>query len=58
MYMLDAVRRGDFYIICPDNEVRPEMDKLRIAWAAGDIYEGRPALSRWDPAYKAVCHVL
>lgn len=56
--MLDAVRRGDFYIICPDNEVRPEMDKLRIAWAAGDIYEGRPALSRWDPAYKAVCHVL
>jgi hypothetical protein len=52
--MLDAVRRGDFYIMCPDNEVTPEMDRLRIAWGAGDLTEGRPALSRWDPSYKAV----
>ena len=26
-----------------------ETDEKRIAWAAGDIIENRPALSRWDP---------
>jgi NAD(P)-dependent dehydrogenase (short-subunit alcohol dehydrogenase family) len=43
---------GDFYILCPDNEVTPEMDRARILWAAGDIVEGRPALSRWHPDWK------
>lgn len=30
----------------------PELDHLRIKWSAGDILEGRPALSRWHPEWK------
>ncbi|HIC81161.1 MAG TPA: short-chain dehydrogenase, partial [Kiloniellaceae bacterium] len=45
--MLEALDRGDFYIICPDNEVTAEMDHKRMLWAAGDIIENRPPLSRW-----------
>ena len=44
--------KGDFYIICPDNEVTREIDNARILWAAGDIAENRPPLSRWHPDYK------
>lgn len=40
-----------FYLICPDNETTEEMDRKRVAWAAGDIVENRPALSRWHPDY-------
>ncbi len=52
-FMLAAVERGEFYILCPDNEVTPEVDRKRIAWAAGDLTEGRPPLSRWHPDYAA-----
>jgi NAD(P)-dependent dehydrogenase (short-subunit alcohol dehydrogenase family) len=52
-FMLERMGRGDFYILCPDNETTPEMDRRRIAWAAGDLIENRPALSRWHPDYKA-----
>ncbi len=45
--LLAAIERGDFYVLCPDNDVTPEMDRARIAWAAGDLIENRPALSRW-----------
>jgi len=51
-YMLDRVRAGDFYILVPDNETSRELDQLRIRWAADDIAESRPALSRWHPEYK------
>jgi len=50
-FMLPAMARGDFYILCPDNDVTREIDERRIAWAAGDIIENRPALSRWHPDY-------
>ena len=50
--LLAAAGRGDFYVICPDNETTRLMDQKRIAWAAGDLIHNRPALSRWDPAYK------
>jgi len=50
--MLEATGKGDFYIICPDNEVTREVDAKRILWAAGDIAENRPPLSRWHPDYK------
>jgi NAD(P)-dependent dehydrogenase (short-subunit alcohol dehydrogenase family) len=43
---------GDFYIICPDNDVTTETDNRRIQWAAEDIIRNRPALSRWHPDYK------
>lgn len=49
--MLAGITRGDFYIICPDGEVSLDMDRRRIAWAAGDIIENRPPLSRWHPDY-------
>jgi NAD(P)-dependent dehydrogenase (short-subunit alcohol dehydrogenase family) len=50
-FMLAALAMGDFYILCPDNEVTPEIDRKRIEWAAGDLIEGRPPLSRWHPDY-------
>lgn len=50
--LLERLAAGDFYIVCPDNETTPEQDAKRIAWAAGDITENRPALSRWHPDWK------
>ncbi|MCK9541514.1 MAG: SDR family NAD(P)-dependent oxidoreductase [Novosphingobium sp.] len=43
---------GDFYILCQDNETPRALDERRILWAAGDIVENRPALSRWHPDFK------
>ncbi len=51
-FMLKSMGAGDFYILCPDNDVPREMDERRILWAAGDIVENRPPLSRWHPDYK------
>jgi hypothetical protein len=53
-FMLERVRTGDFYILVPDNEVRRGVDDMRILWGAGDIVEGRPALSRWHQSYKSM----
>lgn len=50
--MVDGVSNGDFYILCPDDETTPEMDRKRIAWGTGDLIEGRPPLSRWHPDWK------
>lgn len=56
-FMLDRLAAGDFYILCPDNDVTRALDERRIAWMAGDLIENRPALSRWHPdwaeAFKA-----
>ncbi|TXM67737.1 SDR family NAD(P)-dependent oxidoreductase [Methylobacterium sp. WL120] len=46
-FLLDRMEGGDFYVLCPDNETTRAQDERRIAWAAGDIIENRPALSRW-----------
>lgn len=51
-FMLDAIGRGEFYILCPDGQVTPELDRKRILWTAGDIVHNRPPLSRWHPDYK------
>jgi NAD(P)-dependent dehydrogenase (short-subunit alcohol dehydrogenase family) len=51
-FMLDSLARGDFYILCPDNETERKTDERRMAWAIGDIIENRPALSRWHPDFK------
>jgi NAD(P)-dependent dehydrogenase (short-subunit alcohol dehydrogenase family) len=51
-FMLAAMAAGDFYIICPDNEVTRDIDNRRILWAAEDIIRNRPALSRWHPDYQ------
>jgi NAD(P)-dependent dehydrogenase (short-subunit alcohol dehydrogenase family) len=52
-FLLAALARGDFYIVCPDDEVSAEMDRKRILWSAGDITENRPPLSRWHPDHAA-----
>jgi NAD(P)-dependent dehydrogenase (short-subunit alcohol dehydrogenase family) len=50
--LLDGMGKGDFYILCPDNEVTRDTDNRRILWAARDIVENRPPLSRWHADYK------
>ncbi len=50
-YMLTALDKGDFFIICPDDETTSEMDRKRILWHALDMIENRPALSRWHPDF-------
>ena len=50
-FLFDGLARGDFYILCPDNETTREQDEKRILWTAGDLVENRPALSRWHPDY-------
>ena len=51
-FMLESLVRGDFYILCPDNETKRATDERRMAWAMGDIIKNRPALSRWHPEYQ------
>ena len=50
-FMIERLEASDFYILCPDNDVPRSLDERRILWAAGDIVENRPALSRWHPDY-------
>ena len=50
-FMLTRLEVGDFYILCPDNDVPRALDEKRMLWAAGDIVENRPPLSRWHPDY-------
>jgi NAD(P)-dependent dehydrogenase (short-subunit alcohol dehydrogenase family) len=50
-FMMERLEAGDFYILCPDNEVSRLLDERRILWAAGDLVENRPPLSRWHPDY-------
>ncbi len=50
-FMIKSLERGDFYILCPDNDVARAVDERRMAWAMGDIIENRPPLSRWHKDY-------
>ncbi|UWS00455.1 SDR family NAD(P)-dependent oxidoreductase [Phaeobacter inhibens] len=50
-YLVKRMSDGDFYILCPDNDVSEELDRKRVEWAVGDIINNRPALSRWHPDY-------
>jgi hypothetical protein len=50
-FMLERLAARDFYILCPDNDVDRALDERRILWAAGDVVENRPPLSRWHPDY-------
>ncbi|RZF61152.1 SDR family NAD(P)-dependent oxidoreductase [Sphingomonas populi] len=52
-FMLDRIAQGDFYILCPDNDVDRATDEKRMRWAMDDIIANRPALSRWHPDYAA-----
>ena len=46
-FLMESLANGDFYIICPDNDVTRSVDEKRMAWAMGDIIDNRPPLSRW-----------
>ncbi len=50
-FMLARLEAGDFYILCPDNDVPRALDEKRMLWATGDIVGNRPPLSRWHPDY-------
>lgn len=52
-FMMQSLARGDFYILCPDNETPRPLDEKRIQWTADDIIKNRPALSRWHPDFEA-----
>jgi len=52
-FMLASLERGDFYILCPDNETPRELDEQRIQWNTDDLVRNRSALSRWDDRYKS-----
>ena len=43
---------GQFYVLCPDNDVTEDKDRRRMLWAMGDAVEGRPPLSRWREDWK------
>jgi NAD(P)-dependent dehydrogenase (short-subunit alcohol dehydrogenase family) len=51
-FMLSALERSEFYMLCPDNDVTRAMDEKRIQWNADDLIKNRPALSRWHPDYE------
>ena len=48
-FMLERLEAGDFYILCPDNDVTRAMDNARMEWAMADLIQNRPPLSRWHP---------
>lgn len=52
-FMVESVTAGDFYILCPDNDVSRSLDERRILWAANDIIQNRPPLSRWHPDFQS-----
>ena len=53
-FMMASLERGDFYILCPDNDVPRRLDEKRMLWAAGDIVEVNSAQLLY--AYKRGVH--
>jgi short-subunit dehydrogenase len=51
-FMLASIDKGDFYVLCPDNDVTRATDERRMQWMADDIIKNRPALSRWHPDHQ------
>jgi len=46
-YLVKKMEKGEFYVICPDNDVNEETDKRRMLWSAREIVDGRQPLMRW-----------
>ena len=51
-YLEERMGKGEFYVICPDNDVSEEDDRRRMLWGVGDAVERRPPLSRWREDWK------
>ena len=52
-FLMEALERGDFYVLCPDNDTPRKLDEKRIQWNTDDLLKNRSALSRWDPEHEA-----
>jgi len=52
-FLLGKIDEGQFWVLCPDNEVTEQMDRKRMLWSAGDAVNGRKPLSRWREEYKS-----
>ena len=52
-FMIESISRGDFYVLCPDNDTPRALDEKRIQWNTDDLLKNRSALSRWDPEHQA-----
>lgn len=51
-YLEKKMQEGQFWVICPDNDVTEALDRKRMLWTAGDMVEGRPPLTRWREDWK------
>lgn len=51
-YLDTKMQEGQFWVVCPDNDVSEDLDKKRVKWATGDLVQGRPPLSRWREDWK------
>ncbi|GAW22067.1 hypothetical protein ANO14919_116020 [Xylariales sp. No.14919] len=51
-YLEAKMAEGQFWVLCPDNDVTEDMDKRRMQWNTNDILLSRPPLSRWREQYK------
>ncbi|KAI1278559.1 hypothetical protein F5Y07DRAFT_62770 [Xylaria sp. FL0933] len=51
-YLEKKMAEGQFWVLCPDNDVTEDMDKRRMQWNTNDAILGRPPLSRWREEYK------
>ncbi|OTA65306.1 NAD(P)-binding protein [Hypoxylon sp. EC38] len=51
-YLEKKMGEGQFWVLCPDNDVNEETDRKRMLWSADDAVKGRPPLSRWRDEYK------
>jgi hypothetical protein len=56
-FMIARIDAGDFYILCPDNDVPRPLDERRMLWAAGDIVENRRAVALASGLCGGVCEV-
>ena len=52
---LEARRtEGQFWVLCPDNDVSEKLDRKRMAWGAAEMIQGRPPLTRWREDWKEI----
>lgn len=51
-FLQGKMDEGQFWVLCPDNEVSEATDRKRMLWSSGDVVGGRKPLSRWRDEYK------
>lgn len=51
-HLEQKMKDGQFWVLCPDNEVTEDMDRKRMLWSSGDAVNGRLPLSRWREEYR------